>query len=479
MAVTDPAISQQTSVEPDRLDTLQQELRAALASEGDDLKECMQRLETEVRARFKKDTLQHVICRIGTTAAGCDHPFAAFNRAMAILNSPPPTEITIRGLLLREKNCPPDELLSDVLVWSLLPFASNDNNSLGEVSSLSPSLLRLLKRQLGEYFPRLGLVVWDRAAERTKHPGWCEAWVGLTRAVLQASVDLPQKSRLDLPDLYAERICQAGEGVALKLAPLLLFLGEMMEPFSEQVTAAIRTAPVGTALQRQMQTLLGGSHIASAASIPPEPGRKKGSRVELALGEFDGLPQPVALAAKSILSYLKSLYASQAVSAEELMSARKDRDVLQEQLREQCESSRMLAEEQSRLGNELTTAHELCAMRQKQIRELEAGNETLRIKLAQIVEEHDGLREQVQSAKDDYERLLSRTDKDIGQVREHILERLNMEIREPWQLMARMLEKVIRADREPMHLASVWNQLDSVLADQLGKPGEPVSMTTT
>ena len=291
------------------LGVLQEELRICLASDDRTLKDCLHRFDLEARTRFKKDGLQQLIARIGTVAASQSNPLAALNRVVGLLASSPNQETTVRGLLLRDN--PLDDLLLDFLVWNLISTAKAEDGSSNETLSISPSLTRHLKRLLVERFPTLGLDIWNRATANAKNVKWCEAWSTMTLAILKSSGDLSKRTRNELADRYAEAICQVDADIAPKITPLILYLAGEMGPFSDRVSSVVRTSPVGEVLQRQTQELLGAAPVAQLASnsLPVDSARVRRTNGERGASEFEGLPQPVVLAVKSILSYLRSLYA--------------------------------------------------------------------------------------------------------------------------------------------------------------------------
>jgi hypothetical protein len=69
---------------------------------------------------------------------------------------------------------------------------------------------------------------------------------------------------------------------------------------------------------------------------------------------------------------------------------------------------------------------------------------------------------------------MHRSDQQLSQIRQHITDEFDMNVRGTWELMARMLGKVMEGEREPRHLASVWNQLDEIVWSRLGRSGYPV-----
>jgi hypothetical protein len=471
---TKPEAPEAAPVSPDRLDALSDELPTALGTGGDALRECVQRLDREVRSRYKKDALQQVIARIGTAAASHPNPLSVFNRALECLDTPPVPETVIRGLLLRERAGPPDELLTDALVWSLMP-SSGDGKGVREVSVASASLLRLLKRHLGEHFPDLGLTVWNRAGSQTNHAGWCEAWATMARLILTASEEQPRRNRQETANRYAEAICSAGPGPVRALTPFLLFLAGEMGPLSERITGVIRASPLGANLLRQVRELLG----ASSAVQPPAGSSPQEANAETARTgtEFGGLPESVELAVGALLSGVRSLQDAHNALQKELTTARQERASFESQVAQLSESVDALTGERDRLAAALVKADKDRDSEQRRADALDRTNSELRRELAEAIAVRGALEGDVRAAREDYDRLRNRSAMDMGQLRQHVLDEVHREVLELWQLMARMLEKVIEGEREPRHLASVWNQLDAILAEQLGKAGHPVGGT--
>lgn len=477
-----PANTSPGSTGPDRLERLKEELPTALASGGDALKDCLKRLDAEVRARFKKDVSHQIIARIGTASVTQSNPFPVLMGALNTLGLSVPPETVIRGLLLREKSDTPDELLLDAFVWGLTPSGGEVQGSESDGAPNFIAQLRTLKRHFGANFSALGLQIWDRTREQKNQPEWCEAWASFSRAILRTSQELPKRVQQDLSNRYADCVSQAGAGSAGTLTSFLLFLVGELAPFSAEVASRIRHAPVSLVLKHQTQGLLDAfSSVQAKAVVPTSPAplvvkETSGEADGRDASEFAGLPQHVELAVKSMLSYLRSLFSAQNTLADDLAAARKDRDALGVQLGEQRDSARKLAEENERFCAELDAARDQRDSERGRAQELERTNAALKGELAEVTASREGLQKEIQAGKEDYERLLGRSDQDIGQLRQHVLDGVYTEIRDFWQIMAKMLEKVARGEREPRHLPSVWNQLDAVLADKLGKPGQPVSV---
>lgn len=474
--MTDPTKPDLAPELPDRLDTLRDELRTALGTGGDALRDCVKRLDREVRSRYKKDALQQVIARIGTAAALHSNALTVFNRALDFLDVPLAPETIIRGLLLRERTASPDDLLTDALVWSLMP-TGGDGKGAREVPVASVPMLRLLKRQLGEHFPYLGLTVWNRASNQTTHAGWCEAWATMSRLVLTTSEELLRQKRQEISDRYAEAICKTGPSPAPPLTPFLLFLAGELGPLSERITSVIRTSPLGANLLRQVRELLGTSSAAHAPTGSPSPPLgvpETKAEAEPTGKEFSGLPESVELAVRSLLSGVRSLQDAHNVLQEDLATARRERASFEGQVNQLTESVNDLTADRARLASALAKAREERDAEQSRAEALDRANVELRRELAEALAVRSGLEGEIRAAREDYDRLRSRSALDIGQLRQHVLDEVHREVHEHWQLMARMLEKVIEGEREPRHLASVWNQLDAILAEQLGKGGHSV-----
>jgi DNA anti-recombination protein RmuC len=184
------------------------------------------------------------------------------------------------------------------------------------------------------------------------------------------------------------------------------------------------------------------------------------------------LPEPVEAGLKSLLTYLRSLVQAQKTSAEELPALRQARQQLQEEVDQLRTALRSLEERQETLQSELARTREDRDAERRSREEVEQAHAALQAASGRQEKE-------LRTAKEDYERLSHRSDQDLGQIRQHVLDGLHMDLRETWELMARMLEKVLQGQREPRHLASVWNQLDEILWSRLGTSGYPVDEPPT
>jgi hypothetical protein len=450
--VTDPRTSPTTPSTPEDLDPLLEDLSATITVGGDTLRECLTRLDHALRTRYRKDALQQLVARVGSAAAERENAFGLFIRAVHQLHMPVTPETAIRGLLLRRMPGGGDELLCDLLVSCLVPdTGSKDGARKGpalEVFVLSAPLLRDLKRSLGGQFPLLGVHVWDRARDQRSSPCWCEAWTRMSLDVLQYAIPAGKERRPDLAEPYAERLCQAEPAAARRMVSLLLFLKEEMGPLGEQVASRIRQAPVGAELVRQVSDLV----------VPPAVGAE---------GLLADLPEPVEAGLKSLLTYLRSLVQAQKTSAEELPALRQARQQVQEEVDQLRTALRSLEERQETLQSELARAREDRDAERRSREEVEHAHAALQAASGRQEKE-------LRTTREDYERLAHRSDQDLGQIRQHVLDALHMDLRETWELMARMLEKVLQGQREPRHLASVWNQLDEILWGRLGTSGYPV-----
>jgi len=73
--------------------------------------------------------------------------------------------------------------------------------------------------------------------------------------------------------------------------------------------------------------------------------------------------------------------------------------------------------------------------------------------------------------KQDYANLDARTQRQLEELPGQVSLEIAMELQEPWAMFSRMLELVVKGEREAKHLAPLWNQLDEILwKEALKKP---------
>ena len=51
---------------------------------------------------------------------------------------------------------------------------------------------------------------------------------------------------------------------------------------------------------------------------------------------------------------------------------------------------------------------------------------------------------------------------------------LDIQLRDHWEMTSRMIELVIAKEREPQLLEKMWNELDLILWEAIGRAGSPV-----
>jgi hypothetical protein len=467
---------------PGDLDQLVEELSANITSGGKSLRECLVRLDQVVRSRFRKDALQQLVARIGSAAAARENALGLFLGALNHLPASVTPETAIRGLLVRKTPPAGDELLHDLIVWCLVPDEGGRDGGRKaqppEPFVFSTSLLRELKRGLGDQFPLLGTRVWDRAVERRRSPCWCEAWARMCLDILRHAGAAGNR-RTHLAEQYVERICQVDAEGAGSVVGLLLFLKVEMGPLGAPVASRVRQAPVGRELARQVGDLVAqpvavpapaADGPRTAVSEPDAASVSSGTQPTAAVpaeAGFEGLPEEVEASVKSLIQSLRTLFQAQQASTDELPLLRQQRQQLQEEVEQLRTALRRLEDGQRELRADLDRARDERDSERRGRQELEQAHAALRAASERQEKE-------LRTAREDYERLAHRSDQDLGQVRQHVLDALHMDLRETCELMARMLEKVLQGQREPRHLASVWNQLDEILWGRLGTSGYPV-----
>ena len=80
------------------------------------------------------------------------------------------------------------------------------------------------------------------------------------------------------------------------------------------------------------------------------------------------------------------------------------------------------------------------------------------------------LRQALSLARSDFNNLEKRSEMALAQVKQEIYLELDIKLKEQWAMTARMVDMVINGEREALHLANLWNQLDRILWNGIEKP---------
>ncbi|MCE9603388.1 MAG: hypothetical protein K8U03_00625 [Planctomycetia bacterium] len=480
--MTDSETFPTTTSAPGDIELLLNELEERIVTGGDPLKDSIRRLDLLVRDRFRKDPLQQLVARIGSAAALHDNAFGLFSQALGMLDTSVSTEAAIRGLLLSKAPNAHRYLLHDLIVCRLvsndLEAASPGKRHSAEVFRFSKPLLRDLRKKLNDDFAFLGVRVWDRAIDRRSDPCWCDAWAQMSLDLLTPFTSFKHERGRDIAEPYLDRICQIDHSGIRGIVPLLMCLSEL-SPFSSQYNSKIRQAPIGTELIRQFGELLRPISTNVIANFDPSR-QLTGLDAEPAFADsvkqnsvgaweeaLSDLPEPVKASINALFTFLRSLPRNQQTTSDQLKALRHERQSLQEEIGQLQISLQLQESRISELRSDLNSAREQRDAEATRRAQLEHSYSVLQTTMAQAEKE-------LRTTKEDYERLTHRSDRQLAQIRQHALDGLGMDLRQTWELMASMLEKVVRGEREPRHLAGIWNQLDEILWQQIGGLGHPI-----
>ena len=385
-------------------------------------------------------------------------------------------DTAIRGLLLRADDSA--SLVPKLIARCLVPDAAACTGKfLSRSLVFTPALFRELQRSLGVVYSMLGIQVWDADPRVLRSPEWSDAWTRFAHDLLLGLSKKELKSYPELVNEYATRLTEADSASASSLSRFLLFLSSHIAVPDTLVLELIQQSPVGTALREQTTILLGAAMDRQVVA-QPDKGRERTEAIvqpSAPIGLLpEGLPASVRLAVARFCFDIQHYVTKEAVDPvlladlqtkfREPESARTEAEQHADGL--ECQR-RGVSERVSRLEHDLSTLREECETAEAHLAERSK-------ELSAAVRESETAQRKLDRLREDYDNLERRSNQDLGQSRQQLLLDLDMQLRDLWEMTARMIELVIQEKRDVEHLATMWNQLDHVLWDMIGRSGRQV-----
>jgi hypothetical protein len=251
---------------------------------------------------------------------------------------------------------------------------------------------------------------------------------------------------------------------------------------------SVRNSPMGRFLKKQLSMICGDiSTVASggnfSAQDPPlstdsaipantiesiqriQPVLTSNEKIELKSALPKQLARAVEVFCEELQSHLQSSV-ERGRSGGELVEQIKKKDDLLRTIRMKVET---LEGRLSSSSEQISRMEQDKVALNKAIRDLEMNLLEKDQLLAQHNESSTKQRAQLEQLTDDYNHLDKRSEQLIAQSRKQVMLDLDMQLREQWEMTARMIEMVISKNREPELLGKMWNELDHILWEEIGK----------
>ena len=154
-------------------------------------------------------------------------------------------------------------------------------------------------------------------------------------------------------------------------------------------------------------------------------------------------------------------------SVEKSMSDEESRQKLQKRVESLVERVNSSSEHIARIDKERKALND-------QIKELEFEASEKDKLLSKSEESRVRSQVELDQLKEDYKNQDRRSEQLFSQSRQQIMLDLDIQLRDHWEMTSRMIELVIAKEREPQLLEKMWNELDLILWEAIGRAGSPV-----
>jgi len=471
----------------DKLSELLQGLALASMANQTHYKELLRDIEREIVAA--KNPQQHLVAKLAIAANKTSTPADCLINWLDTIDATVNQDTAIRGLMLDPV---PNSRLIQILIARSLTTSRDavkgtfSSRALG----LTPQFYKDLKKSVGQQHPRMGVAVWDAAEKEMRGPEWCEAWSQFSMNILSSGANQSRTSLAALSSEYAIRLTEADSGCANSLSRFLLFLQTAIGVPNEVTMESVRNSPVGQFLKKQLSMVCGDisteasggnfsaqdSPLSTDRSIPAktiesiqriQPGLTSNEKIELKSALPKQLTRAVEVFCEELHSHLQSSV-ERGGSGRELVEQIKKKDDLLRSIRMKVET---LEGRLSSSSEQISRMEQDKVALNKVIRDLEMNLLKKDQLLAQHNESSTKQRAQLEQLTDDYNHLDKRSEQLIAQSRKQVMLDLDMQLREQWEMTARMIEMVISKNREPELLGKMWNELDHILWEEIGKTG--------
>jgi hypothetical protein len=91
--------------------------------------------------------------------------------------------------------------------------------------------------------------------------------------------------------------------------------------------------------------------------------------------------------------------------------------------------------------------------------------------------EVERLQKELSKLRENYKHLHAKSERDLEESRQQMIYDLDKRLRSAWEMTSGMIEMVMRGEREPKHLANIWNRLNSAFWKEIMKQnGYPIKI---
>ena len=469
------------------------ELLTRLAStSGQDPSFCKEILrEIERETSIGKNQQQHLVAKLAVAAAKTEEPFKSLLRWLDGIEATISPDTAIRGLLLDpELNKP---LVPLLIAQSLVPDPNAGKGTFASRSLwVTPQFYKDLKKAAGESYARLGVSVWDAGEREFRSAEWCDAWTKFSMELLSVLLKKDGVSRVDLVSDYVSRIADADIGCASALSRFLLYLQTDIGIPNRDAIEKLRNSQVGRFFKKLSATITGngndedrvadnaleesskGPDLKSSISVLPAKATSDPEDLKNTIVLRSALPQQLLRAVERFCADLQAHIQDSPEktsvtkdSVEKSMSDEESRQKLQKRVESLVERVNSSSEHIARIDKERKALND-------QIKELEFEASEKDKLLSKSEESRVRSQVELDQLKEDYKNQDRRSEQLFSQSRQQIMLDLDIQLRDHWEMTSRMIELVIAKEREPQLLEKMWNELDLILWEAIGRAGSPV-----
>lgn len=432
---------------PDFTDAIKAVVRGFKSNSTETTGQAVLDLEGEVATVFVKDAQKHFVAALSIAMKNHPDPEGVFLQCLDMAKGTINPETALRGLMLERNN---DALINRLLATCLSPAKKEKKGIKSRTVKISPSLINEIRRYLNDDYSTIGVLVWDLVADAEKTAKWVEAWIRLSSALLSTLKESEvKKFGSAVLGVYVSTIALAEKQHAAKLCQFVFVLIDKLGLPSQRQLEALNHSPISNRLNELGSLALGSKAINPKSDQflldPALPPTLKDAFREM-LSEINKLvilnDELKSLDTGELFKQVANLESTAADLRSEITKRKSENGQLEQA---NIEKERLITEKNKQIG-------EL----EKETEELKAQN----LRLSQSLN----------LTKSDFNNLEQRSELALVQVKHDIYLELDIKLKEQWVMTARMVDMVINGEREALHLANLWNQLDRILWNGIEKP---------